>query len=177
MTAEARRRPTWTTLFLLLWALPVSGGGYLGASLGRADVDEHRGALELDDQDVAFKLYGGYRIVEALAFEAGYVRLGQFRGKAGSIPFDYELDGFTFHGVVSLPLGERFAALARVGYFYWQADLDAAGVSLDEDGWDFIGGLGLGYRFSERWTAVAEWERYATDADLDVYSAGIRYHF
>ena len=161
----------------LPWPKGALGDWYLAASAGEARIDERVGSAELDDEDFAFKLGAGWRVNKSLAFEVGYIDLGSFDGSAGSTDFEFELQGFSFHGVVGFPLGRGFAPFARVGYFYWESETQVAGQTSDDSGWEFVGGLGLSYTLNERWALRGEWERYDSDADVDVYTAGVLFRF
>ena len=72
------------SIILVAAAVPASAienGFYLGGSIGGSslevqDVAEEFGAFRFSDGDTDFKLFGGFRFLNFLAVEAGYVDLG-----------------------------------------------------------------------------------------------------
>jgi hypothetical protein len=148
-------------------------GFYLGGYLGQArkevpqvPFDELTGVLHqitaftaleeqvsLDDQDMAFTIFGGYRWNRYLAFEAGYTRLGNvtYRSRAtGNYPFDSgffnatiesETSGFTVAALGALPLTRNWELFAGGGALFATNQLK---VSFRAEGTDFLPALGNG---------------------------------
>ena len=129
----------WTLVGLgALLALPVwaqdDGYFYGGLALGkaRAKIDQDRitaglkaGGLTTTDftrneSGTAYKLFGGYQFNRNIALEAGYFDLGKFGFGATTVPAgtlngDIRLNGFNLDLVGTLPLGDRWALLGRLG--------------------------------------------------------------
>ena len=113
---------------------------YGGLSIGqsRAKIDEERitanllagglttTAMARDESDTAYKVFGGYQFSPNFALEGGYFNLGKFGFTSTTVPAG-TLDGrIKLHGVNldlvgTLPLTERFSAIARVGAQYARA--------------------------------------------------------
>ena len=152
-------------------------GLYIGADVGSShykggNVD---GQGITDPSSTAVKLYGGYSFNPYLGVEAGYVDLGRFRSSAGRL----KGNGAFVDAVGTLPLGNDFSALARVGVF--NGKLDSDGIGSDR-GTNIKVGAGLQYDISKAVGVRAQWERYRFDAldtkaNTDVYSLGVNYRF
>ncbi len=175
------------TLISLL-ALAAAGGAnaadtlwYAGGSIGSASIDERVGGAGLgasvDDSDTGAKLLLGYRLNEMLLFEASWVELGEFQGAVQGAGVNVNTDGFAFHGVGSIPVGERFSILARIGVMFWESDIRVAGLQANDDGTDIAWGLGASYRLADTIDLRAEWERYDAGADIDLVTVGGVVHF
>lgn len=120
-----------------LIALPAYGqepGLYIGLSGGqsRAKIDSERitagllgaglttTAMTRDESDKAFRIFGGYKFNRNFALEAGYFNLGKFgftstTTPAGTLTGQIKLEGLNLDLVGTLPLGERWSVLGRVG--------------------------------------------------------------
>ena len=78
----------------------IDAGWYLGANVGqsRANIDEARiargllgsgfsgVAIDSDERDTGYKVFGGYRVNRHFAIEGGYFDLGKFDFKASTVP-------------------------------------------------------------------------------------------
>ena len=95
-------------------------GIYAGGSVGQARTDFSNDALDdlLDGKDTAFKLFVGYRVLDWVGFEAGYVDLGE-------ITLRDNQPGIT--GFNRFRLEE--AAFGAFGMLYW-SPIPAAPVDL-----------------------------------------------
>ncbi len=79
----------------------------------------------------------------------------------------------------TLPLGNGFSALGRVGVFSGKLDSSLAG---SDRGTSYKVGAGLQYDFDPRLGVRGEWERYRFDAlggksNADMVSVGLNYKF
>ncbi len=150
----------------------LSIGGSLGSSHWKGD---NIGGLATDRSDTGGKIYGGYAFTPNLGIEAGYANLGKFGSDAGSV----KADGFYADAVGTLPLGNGFSALGRVGVFNGKLDSSTAG---SDRGTSYKVGAGVQYDFDKQLGVRGEWERYrfdalGTKANTDMYSIGLNYKF
>ncbi|WP_298830300.1 porin family protein [uncultured Piscinibacter sp.] len=150
----------------------LSVGGSLASSRWKGD---DIGGLSTDKSATGGKIYGGYGFTPNFGLEAGYATLGKFESAAGSV----KADGFFADAVGTLPLGNGFSALGRVGLFNGKLDSSLAG---DDRGTSYKVGAGLQYDFDPRLALRGEWERYRFDAlgaksNTDLYSVGLNYKF
>jgi OOP family OmpA-OmpF porin len=153
-------------------------GGFLGAGIGRSDIDSSSGGFSFEDDDTGWKIFGGYKFNPNIAVEAFWVDLGEFSDTVLGVPVKLEVDGIGIAGVGILPLNERFSVIAKLGVWAWEADASAGPVSGDDDDSDIMLGLGGEFNFTEALSARAEWERYsADDDDADLLGVSVVFSF
>lgn len=190
--------------------LADDSGWYLGgnAGLAQATIDDQGIAAGLladgftttairdDENDLGFKLFGGYQLNRYFALEAGYFNLGEFDFTATTVPAGtldgrIKLSGMNLDAVGRLPFTDRFSAFGRVGVNYAEAKDRFAGTGAvnvvqpkrDKRDTNYKFGLGLQYELTERLGLRAEAERYRIDdavgskGDVDLLSLGLVYRF
>lgn len=150
----------------------LSVGGSLASTKWKGD---DIGGLSTDKSATGGKIYGGYSFTPHLGLEAGYATFGKYQSAAGSV----KADGFYADAVGTLPLGNGFSALGRVGVFNGKLDSSLAG---DDRGTSYKVGAGVQYDFDPKLGIRGEWERYRFDAlgaksNADMYSVGLNYKF
>lgn len=148
----------------------VPGAWYVGAGVGQSNADDsvtvRSQSLKVDDTDTAWKVFGGYRFTRNFGLELGWVDLGKL---AASNRVDYELSGATLNAVGAIPLANNFDIFAKIGGFAWDSDTSGT-ISKSDSGTDWTGGLGVGYQVNNRFGLQAEWERFDSDLETDMYS-------
>lgn len=127
-------------------AFAVDGGFYLGGSLGGATTklkgsDFNQSDFEFDENDFAWKIYGGYHFLQFFAVEAAYRDLGSPSTNlpVGSTKVDQT--AFDVSGLVGLPLGPLFV-FGKLGAVFWDADVSVDDIKASDDGTDVSAGLG-----------------------------------
>jgi len=149
--------------------------------------------LSDDDNDLGWKIFGGYQWNPNFAIELGWVDLGEasqtltFTSPAiGSLNASFKSNGPFFDVLGIIPIGDNFSLHGKIGGYYANNSLDysgsgpvatllpliaAAGTPLSEDKDEFTwkAGLGARYDFTKNVGARAEWERYF---DLDTDHSG-----
>lgn len=175
-----------TALFAAILSVALSGvasaaqaaendrGFYAGVGAGSSFVDERN----YDDEDLAYSVFGGYQFNRYFSLEAGYADFGELapRGEGR----DLEATSAYLAAVGNVPITERFSAYAKAGVQYW--DLDAALPGLtgtrDASGTDPVYGVGVQYRFSDRFALRGEYTRFEIDdLDLDLAQVQARFDF
>jgi len=164
-------------------------GWYIGGSYGMTTFDIDTAGItnpSVDDSDSGFKIFGGFQFTKHWGAEVGYVDFGK-AGVSGSIfgiPFtgDASVTAFTFAGTGTLPLGENFALLGKVGLANWDAKVNVStgfGVGSDSDsGTDIFYGVGLRYSFNKNIGVQVEFETFSAEDDsVNMTSVGLRYKF
>lgn len=162
-------------------------GFYVGGGFGQFNVqvddesDFDNAVTEIDDDDHAWRIFGGYRINQYFAAELNYVDFGENSGSTGSDSsgssgnYSVDLAGFqpAIYGIVPLGPVELYA---KLGYYFYDVDLD---VNIDNIHQDNLSadtseealsyGFGVGVTFFERLNAKLEYEKIDTDVidDLD----------
>ena len=188
------------------FADPDAGYFYGGASIGqsRSKIDDARitanlqsqglatSAMSNDEKSLAWKGFAGYQFDRYIGIEAGYFSLGHFGFTSTTVP-PGTLDGrIRLHGinldlVGTLPLSERFSAIARVGAQHASARdsfngngsvvVLAPNPSKSETNVKF--GAGLQYAFTPNLMLRGEAERYRINdavgnhGDINMYSVGL----
>ncbi len=192
--------------------LAQDAGWYAGGSLGRsgATIDDGRiraglgnqglvvsGMSERDD-DMGYKLFGGYQINRWFGIEASWFDLGEagFTANttpAGTLTGDVRTRGLGVDLVGTLPLGDRFFVLGRVGVAHARTSgnfsstgavsMPYASTSTSANNTGIKFGAGVGWRFNEAWSLRAEAERFrmrdgvGNKGDIDLFSIGVVYRF
>jgi OOP family OmpA-OmpF porin len=131
------------------------------------------GITSHDNKDSAFRIFGGYQFNRFWALEAAYFDLGNSKFSSSIYPtgtFNGEIKvrGGSLDLVGTLPLGERFAVLGRIGGHYsrTQDAFNGTGNASNVGGspstrkTDGKVGGGLQYAFSEGFMMRLEGERY-----------------
>ncbi len=192
------------------FAEPDSGYFYGGASIGqsRSKIDDARitanlqsqglatSAMSNDDKALAGKAFAGYQFDRYFGIEAGYFNLGHFgftstTAPPGTLDGRIKLQGINLDLVGTLPLSERFSAIARVGAQHASARDSFRGSgsvvvltpnpSKSETNVKF--GAGLQYVFTPNLTLRGEAERYRVNdavgnhGDVNLYSVGLVFAF
>jgi OOP family OmpA-OmpF porin len=173
------------------FAQDAEPGFYLGGGVGQFnaqidDVDDVDSTVdEWDEDDTAYKLFGGYRLNNFLAFELAYINLGEPSGAV--LPgrnVDASVDGFAPYVVGTIPLGNWFEVYGRLGYYFYDATLgveDGAGgrLEFDEESEDLVWGAGIGANIGERLNLRFEYERMdlqgVDDADALWLTAAVKF--
>jgi OOP family OmpA-OmpF porin len=174
-------------MILLLGVVPFAAaenaGWYIGGGFGSADDDK------LDDRGTAFKIFGGYWFNPRLALEAAAIGLGDNIG-----PQDLIKDGIAVEVLGAVPVGERFELFAKAGFFLWEVRVETDDLECSDfgsgficffekdeidDGVDPAYGIGVQYRFHDRWNVRGEWERFKNvgESDVDLVSVNIVFRF
>ena len=187
-----------------------ASGWYGGANAGRtaATIDDARisntlrasgftsSAIQNDDRNTGFKVFGGYQLNRNFAVEGGYFDLGKFGYTATTVPQgtltgDIKLKGLNLDVVGLLPLSDRFSAFGRVGLNYAQARDTFRGTgavtvrnpnpSMRDTNLKL--GAGLQYAVTDALSVRGEIERYRVNdavgnrGHVDMVSVGLVYYF
>lgn len=185
-------------------------GWYGGFNIGqsRADIDDveiRDGLLEdgftsvainNEERDLGYKVFGGYLLNGNFAIEGGYFDLGTFGFSAVTLPAatldgEIKIRGINLDLVGSLPISDRFSAFARAGVNHAKVKGSFAGTGFitatepetSERDTSYKFGFGLQYDFSRSLGMRVEAERYRIDdtvgnnGDIDLYSVNLVYRF
>lgn len=176
---------------------------YMGASIGQSEADTEISAetASLDEDDTAWKIFGGYKFNQYFATEFFYADLGEasltgdngdtfstggtdyaFTADGASIVTDAKTIGISIVG--SYPVYQYFEPFAKVGFHRWDIDFEVGASTLgsastSDDGTDIMYGLGFDIPINDNFVVRAEWERYELDEynEGDFLSAGLIYKF
>lgn len=158
-------------------------GLFLGASFGSSHLDEDFSGFNIDTDANAYRIVGGFQFGDYLGLEAGYHNFGDYSETIdfGGISSRTEIttDGWMLGGTLGLPLNEQFSLYGRAGVFFWDADVEVDGFSIDvpEDENPYYGG-GARVDVTSQLSLIGDWTRYELDTiESDVISVGFQYRF
>ena len=192
-------------------AVDFPNGFYAGASGGAANQSDFctlaGGSNLCDDNDFAWKIYGGYQFWKWISLEAGYADLGEAdsEGQGSGSPIllgpsdtiSSQVDGWTLAVPFTLPILDRIGLYGKLGGFIWDGEIEVVQVGIattkiSDNGTSFFWGAGLRYPFTEKFGIIIEYERYedvgesainiiggtiSAETDIEVYSAGFVWRF
>jgi OOP family OmpA-OmpF porin len=126
-----------------------------------------------DNKDTAFKVFGGYQLNRNIALEGGYFYLGKNSFNAATVPAgtlsgSNKVQGVNLDLVGTLPISERFSALARIGIQQAWSKSNYSGTgagagvtgSTKRNDTNAKVGLGMQYEISPAMLLRGEVERY-----------------
>lgn len=195
-----------------------SQGWYIGAGGGSTKANNAGSCSDLNglfdpgfsctsnDTSTGWKVFAGYQFNPYIAAEAGYVDLGNFKlsasGNIAAIPATAnstdKASGFSLDAVGTLPIGEGFGLLGRIGILAWKLDATAtvsggglgppgSGPATTNDkptGTSVDFGVGVKYDFNSVGGVRVEWQRFKSigndttgKSDIDLISASLLYRF
>ena len=183
-------------IILVAAAMPASAienGFYLGGSIGGSsleirDFDEELGDLRFSGSGTAYKLFAGFRFLNFLAVEGGYVDFGDPNdvvGGSGDDAIDVQigLKGWDAFAVGLLPIGP-VDLFAKFGVVSWNADIRARLIPTDvfdtdsESGTDAAYGIGVALRLGKvALRAEGEQFKIADAEDVYMFSVGATFTF
>ena len=171
---------------------------YVGASIGQSYADYNASDLtgdmqaygysitdvSVNDTDTGLKLFGGYRVNQYFAVEAAYVDLGEVTSEMTTDAADMQqfvtdlseatqfmTESIGLSAVGTYPVNERIHVFGKLGFHFWEANLNAFVVDgvpydeIDKDGVDLTWGIGYQVSINEMWSARLEYERFKADDD------------
>ena len=166
----------------------VQDGWFIGGSIGSAQVEANvdPGNLptqppKFDESDFGWKLFGGYNWVLArtfgLGFEAGYVDLGNPSGNVSALPVQLDPTLFDVFAVAGFDIGP-VGIFGKVGYAWWDVDVDLEGVSSSDSGNDVAYGIGARFNlFSLEFRGEYELFDISDVDDASLWSVGVVWRF
>ncbi len=179
----------------------------LGAGQSQSQIDDslttnsllgtanNPGSFSSNRQDTAYKVFGGYQFNNYFALEGGYFNLGKFTYSTsvpnGTLNGRYQVEGLNIDLVGTMPLGPRWAALARVGAQHAITRDDFGGPGLpaaapmdnSTRANNMKVGLGLQYEITRSMLVRADAERYrlkdgmGNNGDVNLYSVSLVFPF
>jgi OOP family OmpA-OmpF porin len=169
-------------------AVAADNGFYLGGSVGQTqlEIDELGEDIESADfsgDDMAYKVFAGFRFITFLGVEGSYRDLGKPEDEVAALDgtVTADLTAYDVAAVGFLPLGIA-DIFAKAGMAAWDAELnlDAGDISesVTDDGEDPFYGLGFQLRFKS-FAVRAEIEYFDVEGvdGLYMYSLGGSYTF
>jgi hypothetical protein len=156
----------WLVSMLAATAMTVSAGAlaqsattgfYIGAEVGQTSVDS--------EDDIGFKILGGYRFHPNIAAEVGY---GMLYDKS-----DVEVTALEFVAVGMFPIANQFSIIGKLGL----ANVEVDGGGFSEDKTEITWGLGVQFDVNRNLGVRALWQRYETEDAINFLAIGVTYKF
>jgi len=181
---------------LVAAAVPASAsdtGFYLGAGIGRSSIDifEFYPSLgdSLEQDNSAYKVYGGYRFLKFLAVEGGYTNLGSPQGLERNVQehperAEVSVNGWDAFAVGILPLGQVVDVFGKIGMMSWDTNITSiqdgeVKYSESASGTDTAYGFGVGFWVGPNVTlrGEGEWFKIGDYDTVALYSFNVTYTF
>ncbi|MDO8375089.1 MAG: porin family protein [Polaromonas sp.] len=165
------------------WYAP--GSAYLGFNAGRSNYRQGcgTGVFNCGDKDNAYSIYGGGMFSNNFGLELGYLDMGNIDRGGGTT----QAHGINLSLVGKVPLSPTWGLFGKVGTTYGRTSVSStpgSGVtSGDDDGFGLSLGAGVSYDFSDRWSAVLQWERHdfkfsgSGRDNVNATTLGLKYRF
>lgn len=152
-------------------------GWYVGAAYGITNIDVSTSGpgFSVDGDDSGYKIFGGFQFNKTWGGEVGYVDFGKASVSGLGLSGDAGITAFTLAGTGTLPLGQNFSLLGKLGLAMWDTSGSAAS---GDNGTDLYFGVGAAYSFNRNLSLVADYEMVdAEDDSVSMISVGVRYKF
>ena len=203
-------------LVALLASAPAAAqksGWYIGGGPGQTKADFATGdftslatgSYSADDDAVAPRVFGGYRVAPNWAVEFGFTVFGRFKhtfqtGNTAAV-YEYDASALTTALAAHLPLGGGLSVNGRAGIAFTAANLRLAvdnGTATPRfcsDAWwysdctstqtNLFWGLGLQFAINPRWGIRLDYDNYGTigdqfesgRADMEQLSVNVLFNF
>jgi opacity protein-like surface antigen len=172
---------TFLGAFFSIAAYPQEGGAYLGAALGQSKFTKwcDPTLATCDDQDSAWKLFGGYRFNRYIAVEGSYVDWGEVTAATASASVAADQHSYGIAAVGSLQVAPQLSVFGKLGILRTEqqtARITPAPLTLQRKETELHYGLGVKYSVAKNWGLRAEWEN--TDKlKVQMLSIGVEFTF
>ena len=130
---------------------------YAGADVGTTKIDNFSG------RKTSFGGFFGVQLTENVAVEGAYRRLGDFDQRVGSVNVGVTADQAALSLVGTLPLGNGFSAIGRIGYNRIEAEASVATVKASDTTNKALYGAGFAYAITPMISARLEATKPASD--------------
>jgi opacity protein-like surface antigen len=156
------------------------GGGWGAYDVQVDDIDDTDDAIQrIDDDDNAWRVFGGWRFNPYLSVELAYVDFGepgdQLEGSGSSGNYKLDISGLQPAVYGTFPIGP-VELFAKLGYYFYDVDLsvnlddlggDVFSSDTSEEAWSYGGGVGV--TILDHLHFKLEYEKIDTDLidDLD----------
>lgn len=156
---------------------------YIGAEIGQADTELDEGAdnppdYTSSDSDTAWKVFAGYNYSSNFAAELGYGDLGDYDIKDNTNGAQADLNFTAWYAtfIGRVQIHDRWKLFGRLGFAYWNTDLDYTepgfSSSGDDSGIDPVVGLGFEFTPADNLGIRFEWEQFQNVGDGTKTSLG-----
>ena len=149
---------------------------YVGISIGKAKhnigfASAATAAAHNDDGGTSMTISVGRNLSETVSIEGFYAKHGKtgFTGSTDTI----KASTMGFAAKAGTDLTDDFKVFAKLGYHSWKSE-----SNINEDGTDFLYGIGVEYKLSATTGVVAGFDHFTYDSDnITDMSIGVKYRF
>jgi OOP family OmpA-OmpF porin len=161
-------------------AATAAEGVYLGGALTQSRFDSDNFTVDdIDDEDLGWKILGGFRLSPNFAFEAAFTDFGESNAPALAAggPFEAKAEALSAFALGMFPAGPVDLFL-KAGAARIKAEGNVGAVFFEDKEIEFAYGGGVQFNIG-RLGLRAEYEKFDTDVigDLDVISLGFNFTF
>lgn len=150
-------------------AAAATSGAYVGAGAARVDINDG----PIDENDVGFALYGGYRFNDYFGIEGQWLDGAEIDAPGGSL----DIRSYGAYALGYIPVNDQFDLFAKAGWQRWDTDRRSPFIG-EDSGTDLSYGLGAQYRFGENIGVRGEWQRLEIeDSEADAFLVSLNYTF
>lgn len=151
-----------------------------GASVGYSNISLGDSGVNVDFNDVGYKVFGTYMFTDNFGVEGSWLDFGNLSENVGGLEAEIDADGFDLFAVGSFPVSDTFDLFGKAGMLSWDASTSINGVAQGSDsgedlalgfGGRFTGASGFGIRAEYEWFDIED-----TDSAWLV-SVGFEYSF
>lgn len=157
---------------------------YVGVNVGTAEQKGELGIFSGEEDDTAFKLYGGYQFNANFGVELGHAWLGKAEFPLSGTVLTTKPRALYVAGTATLPLNAQFSLFGKLGVTHNRVKYETFGLSGRTDSTNrALAGIGAAYAFTPTVSGVIEFEHYGKMNDdggsikARFLSAGIRASF
>lgn len=164
------------------WTMPYERGfwGHAGISAGGARLDVTCPPTSVcDDDDQAFRIYGGGTFKGMFGGEIGWIKFGDFTRAGGST----DASGWDLALTAGVPFGTNWRVFGKLGAVYSDVDVTGVGIPTGSDnGWGARAGLGLQMGITDNLALRADVDRFRIKVpggreNVDSFLVGVQYTF
>jgi OOP family OmpA-OmpF porin len=170
------------TCLLLGSTAAVAGPFYVGASVGKTDLQVNDLGGSFSSSATTYKAFAGFRFMKFFGIEGGYVDFGSQEDSDAGTDLSVDATAWDAFAVGILPFGKHFEMFAKAGLFRWERSTDSSGAVADsssDTGTNPVYGVGAAFKIMKHLAVRLEYEKFKmNDIDsLTQSSAGVDFRF
>jgi hypothetical protein len=162
-------------------AQAYDSGFYAGGAVSWALFDGEQYGVVFSEDAFGYKVFGGVDILPYLGIDVARADFGNIDGEEGAAKLSVDAETWAISAVGLIPLGEKFALFAKLGYHFWQYEARATGAWQwweKDDGGDMLAGFGVRWYLGRHLMLLGEYEAYRVhDFDFDNVNLGVGWKF
>ncbi|HEV8334284.1 MAG TPA: porin family protein [Steroidobacteraceae bacterium] len=150
----------------------IQPGFYVGIGGGNSHLKLGDEDLEVEANDIGYKVFGGYNFGRYFAIEAAYFDGGVLTDDVFGFDLEFGLDGFVGSAVGRVPVSDAFSLFAKLGVASYDSKVSLGFDSQRDHQSDLSYAVGGELTFAEHWGLRIEFESIDI-SDGDFYMLGV----